>query len=88
MVHHHMQTLSGQHHFAYGMPQYRVMQQNTTYVVYEMPKDKYTMQNDCLLGNNDTDFLDDRKLVLLAIELGVTSRKDLPDLSVMIKDLV
>ena len=58
---------------------------------WEMPRINQTTQGDVnqpILGNNDTDFLDDTKLVLLAIELGVTNRKDLPDLSVIIKDLV
>ena len=65
-----------------------MMPDSAAYVVWEMPRNVYPMQNDCLLGNSDTDFLDDKKLVLLAIELGVTKRKDLPELSIIIKDLV
>ena len=51
-------------------------------------REKQQVTSECILGNNDTDFLDDRKLVLLAIELGATSKKDLPDLRILIKDLV
>lgn len=65
---------------------------NMRYIAaWEMPRINQATQGDVnqpILGNNDTDFLDDTKLVLLAIELGVTNRNDLPDLSVIIKDLV
>ena len=64
------------------------MPQSTAFVVCEMPQRKYPVQNECLLANSDTDYLDDAMLVLLATELGVTNRKDLPELSVIIKDLV
>ena len=68
---------------------YQFVPQNATFVVWDMCKDKkHSLQNECLLGNSDTDFLDDQKLVLLAIELGVTERKDLPDLRVIIKDVI
>ena len=86
-MHAQFRSISGHSPYAQGI-RYSFAPQNTTFVVWEMRRDKHPIQNECLLGNSDTDFLDDKKLVLLAIELGVTERKDLPDLGIIIKDLI
>ena len=89
MMHSQIHAFPTQYSNAYTQGfRYQFMPQNATFVVWEMRKEKHSMQNECLLGNSDTDFLDDKKLVLLAIELGVTERKDLPDLRVIINDLI
>ncbi len=46
-----------------------------------------TPNNNCILSNYDTDFLDDQILISLALTLGVNEHVDLPDLRVVINDL-
>ena len=48
----------------------------------------YVCTGDSVLRNTDTEFLDDRMLVRLAIELGVCDTRDLPDLRTVTKDLI